>query len=326
MTFDRFLGRGPIASDAAAPPTDPLKDPAGYIAGSDLAQAVNVALALRMPLLVTGDPGTGKTQLAYRMATELRLGPVLRFDTKSSSQATDLFYHFDSVRQFTQSQLNATSKLPLPPAQDFIRWEAMGLAILRAMAPDDPALVALGKAHPGHERAAPSLVLIDEIDKAPRDFPNDLLNQIENREFHAAELGAHFKADDTHAPVVVITSNSEKQLPEAFLRRCVYHHIEFPKDLGELQSILGERLKRLALGGAALKQAVALFFRIRDDRGFSRAPSTSELLDWLRALSAAGLDDTRDLSAQPEALKAAAGSLFKTREDIDRARNMRTAD
>ena len=324
MTFEQFRGRGSIApvDHASAATTDPLKDPAGYIAGQDLARAVNIALALRMPLLVTGDPGTGKTQLAYRMAAELGLGPVLRFDTKSSSQANDLFYQFDSVRQFAQSQLKAAAREPLPAPQEFIRWQAMGLAILRAQAPDAPALKGLGTAHPGHTRAMQSMVLIDEIDKAPRDFPNDLLNQIENREFHAPEIGGHFVAPAAQAPVVLITSNSEKQLPEAFLRRCVYHHIEFPKDREELQEILGERLRSVPLGENSVNAAVKLFFRIRDDRGFSRAPSTSELLDWLRALAAAGLDDKVPLEQQPKVVAAAAGSLFKTREDIERARNL----
>jgi MoxR-like ATPase len=324
MTEARFVGKGPIARDPATPTVDPLKDPAGYVAGDDLVRAVNVALALRMPLLVTGDPGTGKTQLAYRMAAELGLGPVLRFDTKSSSQATDLFYQFDSVRQFTQSQLNAAQQRELPEAKEFIRWQALGLAILRAIAPDAPELAGLGSADPMTTKASRSLVLIDEIDKAPRDFPNDLLNQIENREFHVPELGAHFVAPEENAPIVVITSNSEKQLPEAFLRRCVYHHIEFPKDVTALQAILGERLKRLRLDGRAMKEAVLMFFEIREDKGFSRSPSTSELLDWLRALAAEKLDVDRPLGEQAGALRAAAGALFKTREDIDRARALRS--
>lgn len=326
MTFQRFQGRGPIARPAGAPVPNPLKDPAGYIAGAALVRAVNVALALRMPLLVTGDPGTGKTQLAYRMAAELGLGDVLRFDTKSTSVANDLFYQFDSVRQFTQSQLNALKQQALPPPQDFIRWQAMGRAILQTLPPDGPALRALQDAHPGHAQARPSLVLIDEIDKAPRDFPNDLLNQIENHEFRVAELGLDFKADAAHVPLVVITSNSEKQLPEAFLRRCVYHHIEFPKDLSELQEILGERLKQLPLGGPTLHKAVGLFFTVREDRGFSRSPSTSELLDWLRALVAEGLQDGVPLSRQAEVLETAAGSLFKTREDIAQWRKLRLPD
>jgi MoxR-like ATPase len=162
-------------------------------------------------------------------------------------------------------------------------------------------------------------VLIDEVDKAPRDFPNDLLNQIEEHEFYVPELGIGFKADRDLAPVVVITSNSERQLPEAFLRRCIYHHIEFPKDLKELQVVLGERLRSLDLEDDILNDAVKLFFQIRADRAFSRAPSTSELLDWLRALRQHGLQPGRPLKEQTQALGAAAGSLFKTREDLEHA-------
>jgi MoxR-like ATPase len=318
MKFERFKGHGPIAN--APVPDDPLKDPAGYRAGEALVSAVNVALALGRPLLVTGDPGTGKTQLAYRMAAELGLGEVQRFNTKSSSLAPELFYQFDSVRQFAMSQLEAAAGRALPPARLFFRPQALGRAILSTLDPDRVERE-LGAEH-RHARARQSLVLIDEIDKAPRDFANDLLNQIEEREFHVPELGAHFKAISELAPVIVITSNSERQLPEAFLRRCVYHHIEFPKDLTELQLILGERLKALALGGPRLSEAVSMFFKIRDDKGFSRSPSTSELLDWLRALTAHGLDEGEALASQHAALKAAAGSLFKTREDLDHARRL----
>ena len=318
MSFAQFKGQGPIAGWAAA--DDAMKDPGGYRAGPELSQAVNVALALRMPLLVTGDPGTGKTQLAYRIAAELALGPVLRFNTKTSSVASELFYTFDTVRQFAQSQLEATAGRPLPDPRQFMRPQALGRAILSALPPDEVEHQ-LGTGH-RHDRALRSLVLIDEIDKAPRDFPNDLLNQIEEREFHVPELGAHFRAPEALAPVIVITSNSERQLPEAFLRRCVYHHIEFPKDLDELQQILGERLKSLSLGSARMTEAVQLFFRIREEKAFSRAPSTSELLDWLRALKAHGLQDGQPLQGQGGALMAAAGSLFKTREDLDHARRM----
>jgi MoxR-like ATPase len=320
MTSLTFQGRGPL-KQAPNGPVDSLKDPGQYVASEDLVRAVNVALELDLPLLVTGDPGTGKTQLAYRMAAELGLGEVLRFNTKSSSQANDLFYHFDNLRQFATSQMLALQQKALEPPATFIRWHALGLAILRTLPRDARVLQGLGTRHPGHERPTQSLVLIDEIDKAPRDFPNDLLNQIENREFEVPELsGEHFVADARYAPIVVITSNSEKQLPEAFLRRCVYHHIEFPKDPEALQDVLGERLKRLELPSVLVQQALELFFRIRADRGYSRSPSTSELLDWLRAIRSRKPDPGIPLKQQREVLETAYGSLFKTREDIERAR------
>jgi MoxR-like ATPase len=316
MSFHAFRGHGPLQRPEGAAPIDPLRDPGGYRAGEGLANAVNVALALRMPLLVTGEPGTGKTQLAYRLAAELGLGEVLRFDTKSSSVAHELFYQFDSIRQFAQSQLHATAGRELPPAREFLRLSALGLAIVRTHAPE---LVRdrLGAAQ-AHEQPQRSLVLIDEIDKAPRDFPNDLLNQIENLEFALPELGQHWRADPALAPVVVISSNSEKQLPEPFLRRCVYHHIEFPKDHDELQEILGARLARLPLKGPGFDQALALFFKVRGDGGFEKKPSTSELLDWLRVLAAAGLDAARPLAEQKDLVLSTLGSLLKTRADLER--------
>ena len=326
MTFERFRGRGPIPSADNNPlitQSDSLRDPRGYRAGSDLANAVNVALALQMPLVVTGEPGTGKTQLAYRLAAELGKTEVLRFDTKSSSQANELFYQFDSIRQFAQSQLNAAAGQPLPAAREFVRIAAMGQAILRTL---DPAEVAdkLGPvARPWQPTS--SVVMIDEIDKAPRDFPNDLLNQIENREFSIPELGCSFRADRQFAPVVVITSNSEKQLPEPFLRRCVYHHIEFPADQAEIEEILGARLERTNLKGQAYREALEFIFKLRAHATLVKKPSTSELLDWLRALSVAGLMSEKTIAEQRPVLETCLGTLLKISDDVKIAKSMLAA-
>ena len=321
MTFERFRGHGPISSTERNPlltDVDPLRDPQGYRAGPDLANAVNVALALQMPLLVTGEPGTGKTQLAYRLAAELGKQEVLRFDTKSSSQANELFYQFDTVRQFAQSQLNAASGKPLPAAHEFLRIAAMGHAILRTLDPKEVA-AKLGSS-PAHAAPVASVVMIDEIDKAPRDFPNDLLNQIENLEFTIPELGCSFKARREFAPIVIITSNSEKQLPEPFLRRCVYHNIEFPSDQAEIEAILGARLQRLQLGGVAYKEALEFFFKLRAHTALAKKPSTSELLDWLQALTKAGFVMDRRFAEQRPVLEACIGTLLKTAEDVKLAK------
>lgn len=325
IPFKRFRGSGPIDGAEQNPlvkGVDVLRDPRGYRASSELANAVNVALALKMPLLVTGDPGTGKTQLAYRLAVELGWTEVLRFNTKSSSQAGDLFYSFDSVRQFGQSQLSAARKEELPDARDFIEFSAMGRAILRTL-PPDWVEAKLGKKF-RHTAPTSSVVVIDEIDKAPRDFPNDLLNQIEDCEFYVQELRQVFKADKNpdFAPVVIITSNSEKQLPDPFLRRCVYHHIEFPKDKDEIEAILGERLKQLRLDGMAYQDAVTFFFKLREHGTISKKPSTSELLDWLRALSNAGMVMEKALNEQRALFESCLGTMLKTTEDLKIAKSL----
>lgn len=323
MAFHQFRGQGPIEGASNNPlitEVDSFRDPRGYRAGTDLANAVNVALALQMPLLLTGEPGTGKTQLAYRLAVELQKTEVLRFDTKSSSQANDLFYHFDNIRQFGQSQLNIAAGKPLPQGREFVRIAAMGRAILRTL--DPHAVEARLGPEWRHEKPTASVVVIDEIDKAPRDFPNDLLNQIENLEFSIPELGISFKADREFNPIVIITSNSEKQLPEPFLRRCVYHHIEFPGNQTEIEEILGGRLQQLQLDGLAYRDALALFFKLRNQAALAKKPSTSELLDWLLALSRAKLEWDKPLAQQQEILTMCLGALVKTSDDIKIAKSL----
>ena len=316
MTFHRFKGIGPIQnggqrrSDGAAS----LTDPSGYRASEGLTRAVNVALALDMPLLLTGEPGTGKTQLAYRLAAELGLGTPARFDTKSSSQANDLFFSFDSVRYFAQSQIDAARGRELPAAREFIRFEGLGDAIVRSRQRSTMVDV-LPSGYPDYVPGR-TVVLIDEIDKAPRDFPNDLLNQLENLEFAVPELrNERLAADPDHPPILVITSNSEKQLPDPFLRRCVYHHIELSNDrIGE---IVAERLRDLPPSGPAFDDAKKLFFRLREpEAGLAKRPSLSELLDWLRVLHKAGLQPDRPLSAQAKAAAGCLGTLAKTEDDL----------
>lgn len=326
MNFDVFKGSGSIDQNMAnyRGPSDTgtgLLDPEGYRANPDLARAVNVALTLSLPLLVTGEPGTGKTQLAYRIAAELGLGEVLRFDTKTSSRAGELFYDFDQVRYFASCQMSAVSGQELPDPRDFIRFLPLGIAILHTLPAET--IERLVGSISGFTSPRRSVLLIDEIDKAPRDFPNDLLNQFENLEFMIPELdGVKLEADRSLTPIVIITSNSEKQLPEPFLRRCIYHHIEFPKDRKEMEAILGARLSRLKLAGSAYDEAVSFFFRLRNEVHLAKKPSISELLDWLRILAAVNFDRSGDAGKHRDIMAWCLGSLVKTQEDIERAKRL----
>lgn len=343
MSFHVFKGHSAIQVVERTPP-DPrlasaLESPEGYIASEGLVNAVNVALAIGRPLLLTGEPGTGKTQLAYRLAAELGLGKPLRFNTKSSSAATELFYQFDTVAHFAASQLaalkgGAEGADEDVQARDYIRYTALGEAILRShglgkTAPYRPrprsrdVLGADGvdPLEPVPVQPTAAVVLIDEIDKAPRDFPNDLLNQIENLEFAIPELGIErIRAERAFQPVIVITSNSEKQLPEAFLRRCVYHHIEFPGDEAErrklIQRILDERLKGAGvLDGEGFEDALKIYFHLRDLTNVEKKPSTSELLDWIQGLLRRNVDWRQPASAQLDSFTACLSALAKHESD-----------
>ena len=248
--------------------------PEGYMPDPGLVNAVNVCLLLGQPLLLTGEPGTGKTQLAYSLSWELGFGPPLMFETKSSSTARDLFYTYDTLGRFHAAQTNQGSQESL----DYLTYNALGIAILRA---NDKSAVApwLPKSfeHYGKQR---SVVLIDEVDKAPRDFPNDILNEVENMYFKIPELGnIAIAAEEGMRPILILTSNSEKHLPEAFLRRCVYYNIPFP-DRERLDEIVAARLGRSRSDeNKWLADAVELFIKLREpNSGLNKKPATAELL------------------------------------------------
>ena len=262
--------------------------------GEDLETAMNTALAVGLPLLLTGEPGTGKTQAAYYAAWKLGVEPVLHFQVKSDSTARDLLYSFDTVEYFHDAHLDKTGKLP-----DKTKYRT-----------PRELWVALKSSHP-------RVLLIDEIDKAPRDFPNDLLHELDKMEFTVRETQEPINAPAEMRPIVVITSNSERRLPEPFLRRCVYHHIQFDDKLA--WRAVEVRLKRGEYGKLSegfLKMALQRFLDLRA-RSLRKPPATGELLVWLRVLAlATGTSptrlDERDLSKLPYL-----GTLLKDHEDME---------
>jgi MoxR-like ATPase len=280
----RYRGDGTAPSGQAA---ETRGEHGRYLADPRLVTAVNTAITVGQPLLVTGEPGTGKTMLAWSIASELGLGSVLEFHTRSDNQARDVLYDVDYLLRFYHAQ---TRDPRAEQIESYVRWQALGEAI---------------------RDKEQRLVLIDEIDKAPRDFPNDLLDELDRMEFRVPELSQTYRA--TARPVVLITSNSERQLPDPFLRRCIFHRLDFPS--GErLQAILRERLGHLNLSDKLVEVATGRFEQLRKTPGFEKLPSTAELIAWVKVLQAAGVD--------PETLRKSklsdlpfTGALIKSEQD-----------
>lgn len=258
-----------------------------YALSGELATTINVAIALGQPLLVTGEPGCGKTSLAWAIAAQLGTD-VLEFHTKSTSTAKDLLYHVDTVRRFHDA---STHDARARDVASYVSYRALGEAIRS-------------------ERT--KVVLIDEIDKAPRDLPNDLLDELDRMQFTVTETEPPqtYRASARH--VVVITSNSERRLPLPFLRRCVYAHIDFP-DAKQLAAIVGLHCTEPSAAFVAL--CVRRFVELRAVEGLVKPPATSELIAWVRVLGRMGV--------KAEALeKAAKGqlpaieTLIKTVDDL----------
>lgn len=287
-----------------------MSDPAGYLADAGLRDAVNVALMLGQPLLVTGEPGTGKTQLAASIAFELGLPAPLIFHTKTTSTARDLFYRYDALAHFHDAQFRKEESR----IENYITYEALGLAILLSMNPAQAnSFLPEALRDRGPVRA---VVLIDEVDKAPRDLPNDVLNEIDNMSFTVKETGRTFSADQSYRPIVVLTSNSEKNLPDAFLRRCVFYHIAFP-DKNRLQEIVRRRLRfDSSFTPEMLERALEHFEKIRD-LTLKKRPATAELLAWLKILEKRRIDLSNLQRGEAEALAFTYSILSKSKEDQD---------
>jgi MoxR-like ATPase len=257
-----------------------------YVAGDDLTIAVNAAIALERPLLVKGEPGTGKTELAIQVAQSLGL-PLMEWHIKSTTKALQGLYEYDAVSRLRDSQLGDER---VHDVKNYIRkgkmWEAFDA---------DQRVV----------------LLIDEIDKADIEFPNDLLQELDKMEFFVYETGETIKA--RHRPIVIITSNNEKELPDAFLRRCFFHYIAFP-DVEVLQQIVDVHYpgikKRL------VSEALTQFYEIRETAGLKKKPSTSEALDWIRLLVADDVDPADLRGDAKNALPRLHGALLKNEQDV----------
>jgi MoxR-like ATPase len=259
-----------------------------YIATDDLTLAVNASITLQRPLLVKGEPGTGKTMLAVEVAKALDR-PLFQWHIKSTSKAQQGLYEYDAVSRLRDSQLgqekvhdiaNYIKKGPL--------WEAF-------------------------ESPVPAVVLIDEIDKADIEFPNDLLRELDRMEFYIYETQQLVRA--RHRPAILITSNNEKELPDAFLRRCFFHYIRFPDEdtMRRIVDVHFPGIKKILL-----KEALDVFFEIREVPGLKKKPSTSELLDWLKLILAEDLPpEALRTSDRKKAIPPLYGALLKNEQDVD---------
>jgi len=324
MTWQLYQGTGGEApgEPRQLPPrgSQGAVHPRNYLADQGLVDAANTALLLRQPLLLTGEPGTGKTQFAASLSWELGLGEqVLRFDAKSHSRSRDLFYTIDTIGWFQAANSRSERQLT---AIDFISYNAFGEAILLANDCDTVrGFLPAHFRHPGARKR--SVVLIDEIDKAPRDFSNDLLSEIEDLRFRVPELrNVEIAADRELTPILVLSSNSDKDLPDAFLRRCVYYDIPFP-DRERLSQIVRARLREAAVEETFLSDALDLFGELRaPSAGLRKRPATAELLGWMAALRRLAPTDPNPLRDDPARAKRAISALVKTHDDVERARTV----
>lgn len=256
-----------------------------YVATADLKMAVNAALALQRPLLIKGEPGTGKTMLAEEVAAALGR-PLLQWHIKSTTKAHQGLYEYDAVSRLRDSQLGDEKVRDIRNyIVQGVLWEAF-------------------------ESDTPVVVLIDEIDKADIEFPNDLLRELDRMEFHVYET--HQTIQARHRPLIIITSNNEKDLPDAFLRRCFFHYIAFP-DRDTMQSIVDVHFP--SIREDVVRAAMDTFFALRDVPGLKKKPSTSEFLDWLQLLVAESVP-SEQISGTDASLPRLAGALLKNEQDL----------
>lgn len=257
-----------------------------YIATDDLIIAVNAAVTLERPLLIKGEPGTGKTELAQQVSKALDL-EIIEWHIKSTTKASQGLYEYDAVSRLRDSQLGDKK---VNNIKNYIRK---------------------GKLWQAFETKNKCVLLIDEIDKADIEFPNDLLQELDKMEFHVYETDQNIKA--VQRPVVIITSNNEKELPDAFLRRCFFHYIKFP-DLKTMQAIVHSHFPKIKENLLAV--ALTQFYEVRNTTGIKKKPSTSEVLDWLKLLLSEDLNAADLKLSGSDSLPILHGALLKNEQDV----------
>ena len=257
-----------------------------YVSTDDMTVAVNASIALERPLIVKGEPGTGKTELARQVALALNL-PIIEWSIKSTTKAQQGLYEYDAVSRLRDSQLGD------------------------ARVEDVSNYIKKGKLWQAFDADQKLVLLIDEIDKADIEFPNDLLQELDQMQFHVYETGETVRAK--HRPIVIITSNNEKELPDAFLRRCFFHYIKFP-DTDTLKRIVDVHYPNIKHDLVA--EALQQFFEIRETPGLKKKPSTSEVLDWLKLLLVEDLSPTDLRRDAKDALPKLHGALLKNEQDV----------
>ena len=258
-----------------------------YVATEDLRMAVNAAVSLERPLLIKGEPGTGKTMLAEEVAQALGKR-LIQWHIKSTTKAQQGLYEYDAVSRLRDSQLGDDK------VQDIANY------------------IKRGKLWEAFDADEQVVLLIDEVDKADIEFPNDLLVELDRMEFFVYETGATIKAK--HRPIIIITSNNEKELPDAFLRRCFFHFINFP-DRDTMREIVDVHYPDIA--NELVKEAIEVFFDVRSIPGLKKKPSTSELIDWLKLLMADSIPDEILKNRDPsKAIPPLYGALLKNEQDV----------
>ncbi|MDO6641624.1 MULTISPECIES: AAA family ATPase [unclassified Shewanella] len=262
-----------------------FKSTDNYIASSDLTMAVNAAIALEKPLLIKGEPGTGKTQLAEELAKSLNC-KLYQWHIKSTTKAQQGLYEYDAVSRLRDSQLGD------------------------ARVHDISNYIVKGKLWQAFEEEQRPILLIDEIDKADIEFPNDLLQELDKMEFHVYETQQVIKAKQR--PIIIITSNNEKELPDAFLRRCFFHYIKFPTKV-EMEKIID--VHHPDVKQQLLKQSLEVFFDLREVNGIKKKPSTSELIDWIKLLISDDISQASLLDKNSDVIPLF-GALLKNEQDV----------